>query len=74
MARKGDNSFYVVNRPTLKYLLLFLHLTPISGSYSSGFLPRGSKDFFEILDLSSPNKICVKDKMLQATAVDRCVP
>ena len=37
MARKGDNSFYVVNRPTLKYLLLFLHLTPISGSFSSDF-------------------------------------
>ena len=47
-----------------------------------GFLKKGSKDFFEILDLSTPNtreKYLLKTKCLdffslQATAVDRCVP
>ena len=45
------------------------------------FLKKGSKDFFEILDLSTPNtreKYLLKAKYLdffslQATAVDRCV-
>ena len=67
---------------------LFLHPTPISGSYSSdfayrlksSFLPRGSFVFFEILDLSTPNtreKYLLKTNCLDffslwATAVDRC--
>ena len=42
------------------WTLLFLHVTPISGSYSSDFaywvFSQGAHLFFsEILDLSSPN-------------------
>ena len=52
----------------------------LAANLKSDFLKRGSKDFFEILDLSTPNtrqKYLLNTKCLncfsrQAMAVDRC--